>query len=226
MSLHDGHRARMRTRLLKERLDQLEPHQALEVLLYYTNARKDTNELAHELLDRFGSFSAVLDASYEELCRVPGVGESTATFLRILPQSFNLYMRSKEEARPVLDSTDAAGRFFIPYFIGLTQEELHMACLDDKRQLICSVKISEGSVNSTAVSVRRVISEALSSNATGVILAHNHPGGLALPSSNDRTATFQIHKALQQINIQLLDHLVVYHTDYVSMAESGDFIPL
>lgn len=226
MSLHDGHRERIRAQLRRRGLADMEPHQILEVVLYYTQPRKDTNALAHLLIDRFGTLAAVLDAPYEELLKVPGVGETTATFLRMLPQLFGVYLRSKEEARPVLDSAEAAGQYFIPYFIGIQNEEFHMASLDDKRQLIRSIKITDGIVNSAPVMVKRIIAETIASNATGVILAHNHPAGLALPSQADRTATFQIHRALKQINVQLLDHLVIYHTDFVSMAQSGDFVQL
>ena len=226
MSLHDGHRERMRAQLRQRGLADMEPHQILEVVLFYAQPRGDTNALAHVLIDRFGTLAAVLDAPCEELLKVPGVGEGTATFLHMLPQLLGAYMHSKEEARPVLDSAEAAGRYFIPLFIGISHEELHMASLNDKRQLIRSVKITDGIVNSAPVMVKRIIAEAIAANATGVILAHNHPAGLALPSREDRAATFQIHRALRQINVQLLDHLVIYHTDFVSMAQSGDFVQL
>lgn len=222
MGVHEGHRDRLRARFLKDGLAGFEEHNALELLLFYARPRCDTNEIAHALIKRFGSFSAVLDAPLEELVQVKGVGETSATLLKIIPAAAAYYMQSRTAPGAILNSTEAAGNFFLPKFFGKQSEEVHLAALDDKRKVLRSVCVSEqGITNAVAISVKQIVSEAVTANATGIIVAHNHPGGLALPSSNDKQVTAQIFKALKLINIQLLDHIIVADGDFVSLAESG-----
>lgn len=222
MGVHDGHRDRLRARFLKDGLAGFEEHTALELLLFYARPRCDTNEIAHALIKRFGSFAGVLDAPLEELSKVEGMGETSAVLLKMMPQMGAYYLNSRAEPGAILNSTERAGEYFVPRFFGKKNEELHLAALDDKRKVLRCVCISDaGIVNAVTVNVRHIVTEAVAANATGVILAHNHPGGLALPSGNDRTVTRQAMQALRLINVQLLDHIVVADGDFVSMADSG-----
>ena len=222
MGVHEGHRERLRARFLKDGLSGFEEHNALELLLFYARPRCDTNEIAHALIQKFGGFSAVLDAPPEELAAVEGMGETSAVLLKLIPALCAYYLNSRQGAGVVLDSTEKAGAFILPKFFGKMNEELHIAALDGKRKVLRSICLSdEGIVNAAPVSVKRIVGEAVSSNATGILLAHNHPGGLALPSANDRALTEQVFKALQLINIQLLDHLIIADGDILSMADSG-----
>ncbi|MDL2215925.1 DNA repair protein RadC [Ruminococcaceae bacterium OttesenSCG-928-N02] len=225
MGTHDGHRKRVRAQVLENGIANMAPHNVLEVILFYTNARKDTNELAHRLIDTFGSFSAVLDAPYTALVKVPGVGEVTAHYLKMLPRVASYYMMDKNDPRAIINSTQAAGAFFIPIFIGLTVEELHLLSLNDKRQVIRCTKISEGTNNTTPIKMKRILAEVLETSATSVVLAHNHPAGSALPSQDDILVTNHIQRTLRQINIELVDHLVVFNDDFVSMRDSGYLLP-
>lgn len=222
--MHDGHRNRLRARFLKEGMESFEEHTALELLLFYGRPRCDTNEIAHALIERFGSFSGVLDAPLEELTEVPGVGETTAVLLKMIPEMASYYLESRSDAGDVLDTTTKAGAFFLPKFFGKRSEEVYMAALDDKRKLIrCSCISKQGIVNAVTISTRKIVEEALRAGATGVILAHNHPGGVALPSANDKMVTKQVYTALRFVNVNLLDHIVVADSDFVSMADSGYF---
>lgn len=128
---HSGHRARLRDRFRREGydLDHFEPHNILELMLFYCAPQKDTNELAHLLIDEFGSISGVFDAPYEELVKVSGVGEYTATFIKTIPALFRVYETDRLKDEAVLDSAQAARRYFIPKFIGRTEELVYVALL-------------------------------------------------------------------------------------------------
>lgn len=222
MGVHDGHRERLRARFLRHGLADFEEHTALELLLFYARPRCDTNELAHALIDRFGSFAGVLDAPVEDIVKVKGMGEPSAALLKMIPEMAAYYLNNRTEPGVILDSTQKAGAFFQPKFFGKKQEMVYLAALDDKRKVLRCVCLSEeGIVNAVAISVKRIVAEAVSANATGVLLAHNHPSGLALPSMSDKSVTNQAFHALRMINIQLLDHIIVADGDYVSMADSG-----
>jgi len=223
MNLHEGHRQRLKDRFLKSGLADFEDHNVLELLLFFSVPRSDTNEIGHRLLKKFGSLSNVFEAPIDELCKVEGIGIHSATLIKLIPELCNIYHEDKTENITVVNSTNIAGRYFVPRFMGKTVEEVHIMLLDDKKKVIKCEMISKGTVNASAVSVRKIAAEALNNNATGVVLAHNHPGGIALPSGNDIIVTKRIYKALKLMDIQLCDHIVVADGDFVSMLDSGMF---
>ncbi len=226
MSIHDGHRARLRERFLKDGLDNFDEHQVLEMLLFYTMPRKDTNAIAHALIKRFGSLSAVLEAPICELQQVPDIGEKSAFFLSFAASFSRYYMVSRSNAPgkcllSVAEWTDCMH----PYFLGRTNEMVYLLCLDAKgKQLVCK-KVSEGSVNSTGIQIRKLVEAALNANASFVVLAHNHPSGVAVPSEADVATTRMIASALRAVDVIMLDHLVFSENESISMAESGRFDP-
>ena len=220
MSIHDGHRERLKNRFRTEGLDAFDEHNVLELLLFYAVPRSDTNPAAHELLDTFGSLSAVFDAPIDALVKVKGVGENAATLIKLIPALARRYEVDKNNIA-CLASTQLVGEYLLSRYVGKTQEIVYLICLDGKYKPLCCVAISEGIVNTVSISARRIIELALKYNAVGVVLAHNHPGGIALPSNDDISTTFMIRDALRTINVKLLDHIVVADGDYVSMADSG-----
>ncbi len=222
MGEFDGHRDRLRARFLREGLSGFEQHTALELLLFYARPRCDTDHLARDLIRRFGGFAAVIDAPLGELEKVPGLGRTSAVLLKMIPELGAYYLDNRAEPGAILDSTGKAGEFFLARLFGKQNEEAHMVALDDKRKVIRAVCLSrEGIVNAVRITIKRVVAEALNTNATGVILAHNHPSGLALPSSGDKAVTRQVYQALRLINVNLIDHIVVADGDFVSLADSG-----
>ena len=223
MGVHDCHRKRLKRRFLSEGLDSFEDHNILELLLFYALPRSDTNEIAHRLLEQFKSLSGVFDAPLEELCKIKGISEHSATLIKLIPRLTSAYHTDKSKDIKIISSTNAAGKFFVPRFYGKQNEEVHVMLLDDKKKVIKCEKVFEGTVNSTPITVKKVVAMAVNSNATGVILAHNHPGGIALPSKSDLRATEKIFRALELINIQLCDHIIVADDDFVSLADSGNF---
>ena len=211
----------MKARYKDHGLDNFNDVNVLELLLFYAIPRKDTNEIAHALLDRFGSFAGVLDAAPTELMKVPGVKENSATFLSLLVQTGRYYQRNKLKNTTILTTIEQCGAYLIPYFHGRQNETVFLLCLDAKCKVLSCKEVGEGSVNSTGISVRKIVETALGANATSVVLAHNHPSGVALPSGEDIQTTRRIAMALSAVEITLVDHIVVADGDYVSMAQSG-----
>ena len=220
MGLHDGHRQRVKRRFLAVGAEGMDDHQLLELLLFYAVPRQDTNETAHRLLKHFGSLQNVLHAAPEELTAVEGVGENAAVLLR-LTGDIALRARCASLPQKVLNSPDRTGAYFMELLAGEKKELLYQVCLDAKSKLLTCRCISRGSVAASPVQVRQVVENALYAGASAIILAHNHPSGVALPSQQDVLVTRQIQEALAPLNIRLADHIVVADSDYVSMAESG-----
>ena len=220
MGLHDGHRQRLIQRFLEEDLDNFEPHNVLELLLFYAIPRKDTNELAHVLIDTFGSLKGVFDAPYEELVKVNGIGPNAAALLKLVPSLTRTYYSSDARGM-ILDTSEKSGEYFLPYYIGQTEEVVRLACLDAGGKVISNQILHRGSANAAEVNIRKIVNIALRNNAMGVILAHNHPGGMPLPSEEDVATTKSIREALIPMGILLMDHIIVAGQDYVSMARSG-----
>lgn len=221
MSVHDGHRKRMRQRFLEEGLDQFTDVQVLEILLFYCIPRQDTNPIAHALLEHFGSLSQVLEAPVEELCKVEGIGENTAVFLRLVTQVGRVYLTDRVSKAKVLPTLESCAKYLQSFFFGRNVETVYLLCLDAKCKMLCCKKISEGDVNSANLSVRKVVETALNTKASSVVLAHNHPGGLAIPSNADIQATVRIADALQAVDVKFIDHILVTDDDYVSLVQSG-----
>lgn len=226
MSIHDGHRQRLKSRFRKEGLDNFDELYVLELLLFYCVPRRDTNPLAHKLLEKFGSLTGVLDAKPEELEKVEGVNESISTFLSLITQIGRYYQIKQSEPGQILRTIEQCGNYLVPYFFGREVETVFMLCLDAKCKVLCCKKVGEGSVNSANIPVRRIVEMALAVNATTVVLAHNHPGGLAIPSADDIETTHRVAKVLEAVDIILADHIVVSKDDFVSIVQSQYYRPM
>lgn len=220
--IHEGHRARMKKKLLENGERSLADHELLEVLLYYAIPRRDTNELAHRLLKQFGSLRGVLSAPVQELACVSGVGQQAALLMGMVQMLCR--RAAQREKEQILNSVDACGAYFTELLGSSRREMLWQVCLDGKGKVLSSRCLAEGDVSMAAVSVRQVVEYALRAGAVGVVLAHNHPSGVALPYQEDIATTRLIRDALRTMNIQLVDHIVVADGDYVSMAASGMLI--
>ena len=220
-SIHKGHRERLKQRFLEEGLDNFTDIQVLEMLLFYAIPRSDTNPIAHALLDCFGSLAQVLEADVEELKKVPGIKDHAATLLALVIDLCRYYQVNSSRQTEILTTLDACGKYLVPRFFGRTKETIFLLCLDAKCKVLCCKEIGEGSVNTASISVRKVVETALAANATTVVLAHNHPSGIAVPSNEDIQTTRRIAAALSAVEIHLADHIVVADGDYVSMVQSG-----
>ena len=225
MGMHDGHRDRMWERYFQEGLDNFSDVQVLEMLLFFSLARGDTNPLAHRLLEHFGSLAQVMEAPVEELQKIEGIGPKSANLIHFTTSLGRYYMVNRAMQGKILSSIDKCGEFLLPFFQGRRNEMVYVLCLDAKCKLLCCREVGEGSVNSAGVSPRKVVEIAMSVNATTVVLAHNHPSGIAVPSVEDVQTTYRIAGALHGVDIILADHIVVADGDYTSMIQSGYFDP-
>ena len=223
MAIHDGHRQRLKNRYRAEGLDNFDELQVLELLLFYCIPRQDTNPLAHRLLDHFGSLAQVLEAPVGELEKIPGMGQAAATFLHLVRDAGRYYHVNRSRQEKILTTTEKCGDYLASFFIGRRNETVFLLCLDAKCKVLCCKEIGEGSVNSAGVPIRRIVETALGVNATTVVLAHNHPSGIALPSQEDVQTTLRLAAALDTVDITLADHIIVADQDYVSLAQSGYF---
>lgn len=221
-NIHDGHRNRVRERFLKEGLDGFADHNALEMLLFYAIPRGDTNDLAHVLIDTFGSLSAVFDARVEDLCKVNGIGEKTAVLIKLVPQLFRKYETDKLKVNDVaLNNAKLVAKYASKHFKGLMEERLYLMCLDSACNLLNFVQISSGTLNATPINVRLIAETAYMSNAASLILVHNHPSGITAPSKKDIDATVKIVTLTNDIGLRLSDHIIIGNgDDYFSFRTS------
>lgn len=219
--MHEGHRERVRNRFLNEGLDSFEPHQILELLLFYSIPRKDTNELAHALLKRYGSLSAVFEADPADLMSVPGIGKNSAVLLTLIPSLARIYFKDKWGKKPRLNNTAKAGEYLVALFSGRQYEAFYVVCLDAQNRVNHPCMVHEGTIDQAPVYPRLIVEAALRHQAHSVILAHNHPGGSLEPSQADLNVTRKIVTALEAISIRVLDHIIVADGKYFSFADHG-----
>lgn len=222
-NVHKDHRSRVRERFLKEGLEHFSSHNILEVMLFYSLPRKDTNPIAHDLIRTFGSLSRVMDAPIEQLMEVDGISENSAVLLKLIPQICRKYYIEKvEEAKNIeTDPVKALGTRLVAEFIGEVREHMVLICLDNRMKQLSMDRISEGVTDVVSVRVRKIAEIALAKRASNIVIAHNHPDGLAIPSRTDRITTFELLKTLDSIGIKLVDHIIVSADSYMSMAQAG-----
>ena len=220
MSIHTGHRQRVKTEFRTRGIEGWPDHKVLELLLYYAIPQGDVNPLAHALVDRFGSLEGVLDALPEELTKVPGLGEHTATLLKLIPAVLGRYLDGRTGPGHIVHTAEEAGQVLAPYFCGARNEMTYVLCLDAKEKVLGVQKLSEGNIRNSDVTIRRVAEECMAMRASFCYLAHNHVSGIALPSPEDVNATEVVRAALAPLGVQLVDHLVFADGDMVSISQS------
>lgn len=216
---HDGHRNRMRQRYLTTGFDSFEDHEILEMILYNCYRRINTNNIAHKLLEKFGSISAVLEAPIDELMKA-GISESAAVYLRMIPDVCRVYLNDRNNNKSKIISLDTVGDYFVTKYIGRSDEHLYLLLMDSKcKELYCGV-VSTGTLQSSDVPMRKIVDLAMRYNASNAVIAHNHPSGVALPSRADINATNVLCNTLAVIGVRLVDHIIVADDDYISLRES------
>ncbi len=218
---HDGHRKRLKARFVRSGLDDFEPHNVLELLLFYSVPRKDTNPIAHRLINTFGSLSGVFEAKVDDLVKVEGITENSAVLISMIPQVARKYLEDKADTMNIVGGFSDIGEYLLPKFIGRTVETVMIAALDNKNKIVSCRIITEGEVNRASVSKRKIMEEAMRAGATRVILAHNHPRGFAFPSVEDINMTEEVYAFLKAVNIELVDHIIFAEDDFISFAASG-----
>lgn len=221
-NLHTGHRERLRRRFFEEGLDSFEGHQVLELLLFQTIPRGDTNLISHRLIQRFGSFSAVLEADPKDVASVEGMGDKAAAFLAMIPQVTRRYFHDRVlRDRPKLNNSEAVAEYLIPLMAGRPEEVFYVLCLDTQCKVVYPALISEGTIKEAVVYPRHVVEVAIRHRAASVIFAHNHPAGTSSPSPQDHHLTRLLVQALGPLDIKVLDHIIVAANQAYSFASEG-----
>ena len=206
---HGGHRERLRKKFLLGDVDSFEDHEILELALFYAIPRKNTNEIAHNLLGKFGSIAAALDAPINVLKEVPGIGESSAIFIKLLRSLTRLYHEQKYTSDKKCPSMEEINELLVRKFIGRNEEAVAMVLLDSKGKTLFDGVINKGSVNGVDLYVRKMIELVTLYNASSLVMAHNHPSGIAVPSPDDLKSTEKIHDLFRAMSVSLLDHIIV-----------------
>ena len=225
-NIHKGHRQKLKNRILMNGLAGEAPHTILELLLFYGIPYKDTNPIAHELLDRFGSLSGVLRAGVEELKSVKGMTENAALLLHLILPVYEAYEEDLQQTPVLPETTAQIVEFLRPKLIGSTTEKVYRLCVGANGKLLGLRKISEGDLSSAALDLRALAAAVLETKAQDVILVHNHPNGIAAPSVQEIEATKQIVSFLAEMKVRLLNHIILSESDYCSMADKIKFTHL
>lgn len=221
---HDGHRKRMRERFRASGLNGFSEHEVVELILFYGRARGNVNDTAHALIDQFGSLPGVLQASPEQLMTVDGIGEESATLLSLILPLFRRYSDELNRERAKLTGRDPMFDYCRAIMAGYRQEQFYVVCLSADGSIICSRKVTEGTPTAVTAYPRLVLEAALNSNAHSVVLCHNHPGGVAVPSDDDIYTTRYLQQLLEGVGIIVLDHVIVAGNQTYSLAQHGDLL--
>ena len=216
--MHEGHRDRLRQAYMRGS-ELLEDHQLLELMLGYAIPRRDTNPIAHALLKKFRTLRGVLQAEVWQLQQVEGVGERTAVFLKSCLELARRCQKDPNDGKAVYDSLSKYAEYFCPLFFGLEYERVYATYLDNGLHMIDCVLMSEGTYNMSPTTARRFTQMAYDLKASCVVIAHNHPNGMAIPSVPDITFTDSLKAQLEEIDVFLLDHIVIAENKYRSIMQ-------
>ena len=221
-NVHEGHRARLRERLLKQNFVELDDYQVLEYILTLSIKRRDTNELAHRLINTFGSLAGVMDADVADLKKVKGVSENVATFLHSIPYIFRNYKLSKLKPKEVLTCPRDVFNYLGACVYHLPKEEFYIICLDNAYRVISKKNIATGGNSQVAIDLKEIVQYATQTKASKVIVLHNHPATDCSPSMEDIETTKRLYINFSVVGIELFDHIIVdRNEDYFSFSNSG-----
>ena len=223
-NIHNGHRSRVRERYLTQGGDGFADHELLELLLFSCIPMRDTNALAHRLINEFGSLSLLIEANPIDMIKRCNISENTAIFISAQTQLLHRYLQNKQEKRKLLNSSQAVGEFSLGLLAHVHCERFYMLCLDTSHRLLNTVLLAEGTVREAIVYPRSIVENALRFQSSSVILLHNHPGGSLSPSLSDISLTTTVVKTLNLIDIEVADHIIVAENNYFSFAEENMII--
>ncbi len=220
MSIHTGHRNRVKKEFLSRGIEGWSDHRVLELMLFFAIPQGDVNPLAHELIDRFGSLSKILDAPMDELRKIPGLGEHTLTLIKLMVATSARYASQRSGPGNIVHTTQDAINILQPYFYGAVNEMVYILCLDSKGKVLGARKVSEGNVYNSDVNIRRIAEISMALGAGYFYMAHNHTSQLAFPSMEDWQCTDVVRVAMAPLGVSLVDHLIFVAGDVISLKES------
>lgn len=225
--MHEDHRKRVKERFLKDGIKNMPDHEVLELLLFFSIPRKDTNALAHELIEHFGSLNCVLEASADDLMQVNGIGETSATLITLAFQLTKKYLKNASDKKlKKYDGPESVKELLMSKYLGAREEMVYMLSLDFDDNILAINKISHGTFSAANIDKRFVLETAFRNKARSVVLVHNHVNGIPVPSRDDLNTTKAVGDFFQGVNVHLLDHLIYTDEDIFSMAQVKKFAPL
>lgn len=216
-----GHRRRIRDKFAQGGLEPFLDHEALELLLTYCIARRDTKPIAWALIKRFGSLSAVLDAPAEELACVKGVGPESAQFLKLIRAVFKRYSLGEVKNKVTVRTPEQVLEYCNASLAGNTDECLELIYLSVRNTVIGTEIVSTGSLDRVSVSPRKIVERALAAKAAALILVHNHPSGDPTPSMEDVILTKEVARAAALLGIAVHDHIIIGKGAHYSLKAKG-----
>ena len=218
-NVHSGHRERLKKQYALNGINSMTDIQQLELLLFYAIPQKDTNPIAHKLLEKFGNIKNVLNASVRDLCTVEGIKESSATFLKIVSNMTNVMSQPREGE--LINSTKLAREYCEKFYVGVNLEQFHVVCLSKDNKVIGTKMIKSGTTDEIKVEIRDITEFAISINCNRIIVSHNHPEGKGEMSDEDFKFTYSLVCSCMLNDIDILDHIVVGTDKNYSFSEHG-----
>ena len=216
-----GHRKRLRERFIKGGLVSFHDYEIVELLLSLGTPRKDCKHQAKEAIKRFKTLRGVLEAPPEELQQIEGIGPHSAFGIKLVQEVARAFLKEKIMDKPIYKSAQEIFDYLYHSMRDLRKEVFKVIYLNSQNQIIETVDLFEGTVNSSAISPRQVVEDALKHNATSLIFAHNHPSGNPQPSKNDKEVTRDLVYAGSIMRIRVLDHIIIGNNKYFSFAGEG-----
>ncbi|MBD3271176.1 MAG: DNA repair protein RadC [Elusimicrobia bacterium] len=216
-----GHRARLRTRLMNAGLSGFAEHEMVEYLLTFSIPLKDVKPLAKKLCAEFSTVDQILDASPDDLTRIPGMGPVSIASIVFIRQLMEQYYKARIVRKPLFPSTASTRAYLDVCFRGKKKEIFKVIFLNNKNCLIAEKNVHEGTVDRSFVYPREIIGEAIRLGATRIICAHNHPSGSSEPSTADCDITRDLVFAARPLDIDVLEHIIIGNGEYFSFAETG-----
>ncbi len=223
-NLHKDHRKRLKGRFLDEGLDNFTDHNILELLLFYSIPRKDTNPTAHELMNKFGSLSNVFDASVSDLITINGITENSAVLLKLIPKLARAYLLDKDTRYPIFSSSEKIGKYLVNFYIGEKNERPLALFFTNRMELIKVFPLSDGTVSASDISARKILEEGFSKKAACFALAHNHPDGDPAPSVEDIEVTERLSALFDSLGMPMVDHYIVAGSSYKAIKHAEIFL--
>ncbi|MDR3256153.1 MAG: DNA repair protein RadC [Endomicrobium sp.] len=216
-----GHRNRLRKKFISMGFDNLADYEILELALTYVLPRKDVKVLAKEMISKFGSLKQVFDADIDDLKQIKNISDYSAQFILFLKEFTSLYLSLDIKERDRLSSPKSVTDYLISTLSGEKIEKIYTIILNSGNRVTDCLEIESGTVNQSPLIPRKIAETALKYKAVSVIIAHNHPGGTLKPSQNDINATVAVKKALESIEVSLLDHIIVANNNFFSFKDYG-----
>ncbi len=212
--MHEGHRERMREKLLNSKVP-LPPHEMLEMLLFYAIPRCNTNEIAHLLINKFGSLAGVFSADINQLMQIKGIGYNAAFLIKFIPALFKSYSWNGSVEGTIIDRISLTRKYIVSLFFGSQVEEIHALYLDSKMKIVHHEELGIGSANSVRLEKANFYKHCFEHPTAAVILCHNHPNGNPEPSVQDFELTYELQTYLANVDVFLVDHFIVSGNDAV-----------